>query len=992
MSRLPHSTATSSSGALAAVAALALLLGPPPPRLGAQALELTLPVVRDTGVSSAKGERDANLGGARTLKTKGIVEIALFDVDVEPLRGRVVRRATLHLRSAAPDPQLRVTVSTVAAEWNEGTSTGYRRQAGGASFDRAAEGERWWAGPDSDVTAAINGRGRTVWRFADAGPPDADGWQRIAVDPRLLAIRVAGASHGFALTDDVGNEYERRGDRFEYRYFPNRKFHSREAGRASAPYLTVEIAGEDREPPAAVRFLAADAAARDRLGPGAALVRWTTPADAGSAGTAAFEVRYAVSASLDWRDARPVPRYLVPAAGEPGEPVELELRDLAIEPGATVAVGVRAVDGAGNAGPVAATAVEAAPAAPRPAIVGPPSWGSSPAEPPRLGGVAVSVLDPLDKVLPGSGRTVPPRPPEYFRSNHLWSALRREVRLHAARNEFVAFQVALDGARGHFGARLEFEGGEAVSTPRSRLYRFAHVPGEREALPDPLVPVEPAGAPFELPWRGAEGARVSSLLADVYVPHEAAPGLHRGALVLESGDERLEIRVVLTVWDFTLPDHLSFLPQMNTYKLPPPPAELEYYRLAHEHRTVLNRLAYNWRGEVHDGFAPEADGERWDWRRWDRRFGPLFDGSAFADLPRRGVPLEAFYLPFNENWPAPIATGFRGGYWAERALAPEYRATFVEGSRRFAEHLAERGWTETFFEFYLNNKVYHKKEDWNRSSAPWIFDEPVNTQDFWALRWYGLAFHEGVAAGLAGARGPAPKLAFRADVSRPEWQRDLLDGLLDVNVVGGGFTPYLRAVLERKRRNDEILYHYGTSNRVEDSNVQPAAWCLRTWSLGGDGVLPWQSVGKAPAWERATPLAVLYPDPEGRPRALPGARLKAYRRGQQDVEYLVILAAATGASRAEVGRLAIEELGLAAETVRGGDEDAGTVRFADLPPEALWALRVRVGATLDRLAPPARRRWVELRTPRRDPAALARQRHFAETGETPAQAAAPSSR
>ena len=42
-----------------------------------------------------------------------------------------------------------------------------------------------------------------------------------------------------------------------------------------------------------------------------------------------------------------------------------------------------------------------------------------------------------------------------------------------------------------------------------------------------------------------------------------------------------------------------------------------------------------------------------DWSAWDRRFGPLLDGSAFADLPRKGVPLECFYLPLHENWPEP---------------------------------------------------------------------------------------------------------------------------------------------------------------------------------------------------------------------------------------------------------------------------------------------------------------------------------------------------
>jgi len=41
---------------------------------------------------------------------------------------------------------------------------------------------------------------------------------------------------------------------------------------------------------------------------------------------------------------------------------------------------------------------------------------------------------------------------------------------------------------------------------------------------------------------------------------------------------------------------------MNCYGLPE--NERAYYRLAHRHRTVLNRLPYNQNGQMQDGCAP----------------------------------------------------------------------------------------------------------------------------------------------------------------------------------------------------------------------------------------------------------------------------------------------------------------------------------------------------------------------------------------------------
>jgi hypothetical protein len=212
-------------------------------------------------------------------------------------------------------------------------------------------------------------------------------------------------------------------------------------------------------------------------------------------------------------------------------------------------------------------------------------------------------------------------------------------------------------------------------------------------------------------------------------------------------------------------------------------------------------------------------------------------------------------------------------------------------------------------------------------------------------------------------------MVFRADISRPQWRRDSLDGLLDYHVVGGAVRQYPRLVFERKRALGEIVLEYGSTNPVEGSNVQPVGWCLDAWSMGTDGVLPWQTVGNAGSWDRADELSLFYPG-RGGPGVIPSIRLKAYRRGQQDVEYLTLWALLRHEPRGAVGRQVRDALNLAgARHGTGLDvaEDAGRIDYARLRPQDLWALRVRIGEALSQAHPAPARRLVEFRTPRRDP-------------------------
>lgn len=456
-----------------------------------------------------------------------------------------------------------------------------------------------------------------------------------------------------------------------------------------------------------------------------------------------------------------------------------------------------------------------------------------------------------------------------------------------------------------------------------------------EGRADPLAPGSPDGATF----------------FDLQVPKDIRAGRIEGTL--RAGGKSYPCS--LTVWNFTLPDRLSFIPQMNCYSLPG--HEIEYYRLAHAHRTSLNCLPYHWNGRIDAGPEICSDGT-WDWSKWDAQYGPLFDGSAFADLPRKGVPIDAFYLTLNENWPMEQEKHFKGGYWIESAYDDAYWTEFRDAAAKIAQHIESKGWVEPMFEFYLNNKVSNKTAGWDRSSALWILDEPSNTQDFWALRYFGIEF------GKAVAKYPGARLVYRADISRPQWQRDLFDGVVNVEVVSGSLRTYSGQVRERARRFGNLCYMYGSPNTIGTPNAINAAWCVEAWALGADGVVPWQTIGKTSAWEKLDDLSLFYPAETG---PAPSLRLKAFRAGQQLVEYLTLYAELSGQSRESIGA-AVLESGLRATTVKKSEDDAGNSAF---PPDAgsrLMDLRQRLGEWLNRKAPPARERWHDPRPKPHNPA------------------------
>ena len=889
-----------------------------------------IPVSRDLWVSSVAGEEEGNNGKASRLKLKSYQEFSIIDFDLAKLKGRNIDKATLHIKLVDNQRLRRVGVSTLSAEWVEGSGSSYTKEHGSSSF-------RWQKNPDtpwvaglnySDLTLVMFDAGGTFWSHAEASEPN-DNWQTIDIAPRIIAARVAGISYGFVLFDDTGTELYRESessDKTVFNNLPNRFFYSKDQNASVAPYLVVECSDAKPAKPPKPQKLKVET--KD-LPPGEAVISWEIPPLEKNDVLGFF-----VSANGKelQRSMIPVPDF---SQREKLQTLTLRLRSPDLIGGDKVNAEVYAVNNIGEVSPPAKITFNVSDAVPsklsgkipQPFTIADDDMNQLP----KLGKASISIIDELDKVTE-KGKLLPPQSDSYFVANHLWKAGKTpQIRLAAARNEFIAFQIHMVGNANGVKPSIRWTK-ENNNTPTTSYYRFEYIETPIGKIADPMPPLE---------GKGLDVQERDTIYCEMFVPKDIQAGTHSGVLTLQSGSDSLEMAISLSVWNFTIPDRLGFLPEMNCYSLPS--NERDYYRLAQLHRTYINRVPYSHRGTVDTNCAPvwNAGTKTFDWAAWDNRYAQYFDGSAFADLPRGAVPIEAFYLPLHENFPADIFKHYRskndGNDWADEVLGKEYAEEFKAGCREFAQHFKTKKWQDTCFHFYLNNKMNYKDDGWSRASSPWLLDEPASYRDFAALRYFGELFHEATAS-------IETSICFRCDISRPQWQRNSLEGLMGVNVVGGDvFRRFNRLVNERKERNGEFMYTYGTTCRPEEGAVQPAAWSLYAWFNGADGIVPWQTIGTKESWKKSDELALFYPAREGTPPVVASQRLKSYRRGQQDVEYLLALQRKMNCPRWDVTQAVQKELGLSGTQHSQYAEDAGTLRFKDATPLKLWQLRMRVG-------------------------------------------------
>lgn len=244
---------------------------------------------------------------------------------------------------------------------------------------------------------------------------------------------------------------------------------------------------------------------------------------------------------------------------------------------------------------------------------------------------SIWAIDDSEKVL----ATTLNHPLELSDLNKVWDGA--SISLFGARNEVIGFQIIVEAdaqgasavdirldsliaphytianalrnpndVRDYVGRRIEFFKAHyiLVDTPTNALWIWP--PLARPAsqylgpIPDALVPfelgTERGGAPFAIPSN-----RSQSIWCDIYIPKEAPPGTYVGVIkVLESSSVVRSVPVQLKVYNFELPDSTHFHNMFHTraqtiavkhgvpaYSPRYFEIEREYYKIAHRHRMDL---------------------------------------------------------------------------------------------------------------------------------------------------------------------------------------------------------------------------------------------------------------------------------------------------------------------------------------------------------------------------------------------------------------------
>lgn len=258
------------------------------------------------------------------------------------------------------------------------------------------------------------------------------------------------------------------------------------------------------------------------------------------------------------------------------------------------------------------------------------------------------------------------------------------VNLHAARGEYISFQLVLtnntkQSLKGIQVVTEKFQNASVSFEIEPELFLEWAVEVKSPSTgypkaslgtgwyPDALIPYSSIQAdsskvgrrwvyPLELPDFNNRIDDQRSLLiwVDQYVPYaenEAPAGNYTSNISVRVGQETKTIPINLEIWDFAIPNennlkaslqHEGFLSGMD------PQSELAIYQLFKRNRISLMDPTYK------PELANTRSGDfKFSWESFDERMSKYFTGQAFTEKhgylygPGYGEPIETFILPFN---------------------------------------------------------------------------------------------------------------------------------------------------------------------------------------------------------------------------------------------------------------------------------------------------------------------------------------------------------
>jgi hypothetical protein len=891
-------------------------------------------------VSDAPSEMDTSGGKCGVFKLKSIQEMAMIRFDAAPAKGKEVLKARLWLHREGADQLRYVRISTVAQDWEQGTATQPYSPGNGATYNHAdAASKRPWTFTGSQICDACMSAGNTLASWAER-KEEAGGWLSVDVAPDLIYAMAAGDTDGLAVCD--GGTI----------LLANNMLSSVQSG--AAPYIDVELG----------------AALTDA--PGAPVVKATPALDHAHMDFGAIKVSITdAKQTLCWHvklNGKAVERWRVRHPAKTG-PTEFWIEDL--QPSQKCELEVVAMGRGGTASPVTKVSVNASPA-----LDGKLELKAF-HENKGIGSELNSDGKMKVWAYPGLVKISPEKPELLFadeggsepiqNANSVWNG--KDITLFGCKGEYVSYQLCIEKlAEPLKGIAvkpdvLKGAGGATIDLTDIELFQNWYAQnGAKQWQPAYCVPLT-AQQTLEIPdpKRKLANQENQSIYVDVYIPKDAKPGDYTGSISVQAENAKaVTLPVKLTVLDFLMPDKLSFWPELNGYSTPPHVQAC--IKLAHQNRCVVNLNNATW--------APQLQGSGKDikvvWDEYDKNAGPLHSGELFKSNRRSGVPLEVMYLPYCDSWPTPLSqqTYNYPGHWPGRGekndfineqmlkapyigdgLSQSYKDAFLAVEKQYIEHFKQKGWNQTEMQCFFGGKNTHRTD--YGSNMWWTTDEPYHWEDWLALQFFCKLWTEG--------RGDAdPKVwSTRGDISRPNWQGRVMDGILSTMYIGGFSSPasYRRGRALHEDTGVKIMA-YGSANPDAASNTRSVVLVMNTWMNGANGILPWQCFGPDAALDSNDASAgggnaLIVPGDRFGIEAAGDMRLKALRDGEQVVEYLTILAQRRHLEREQVKALVLKAVNIKAGRKAGaGADNADALEFTTLPAWQLSELRKNLASLI----------------------------------------------
>lgn len=490
---------------------------------------------------------------------------------------------------------------------------------------------------------------------------------------------------------------------------------------------------------------------------------------------------------------------------------------------------------------------------------------------------------------------------DWREGNSAWSAAKKTIRLAGARNEWLGLQLIIEAAGDNLkyvrvrASDLIGPGGRKIRAGDIKFFRVWYTevtePSRMLAgfnamgLPslgtgwygDALIPFHVAnwGAGFAVP-----AGRNQAVWIDVKVPKNLPAGVYAGKLTVTADRARpAQAKLVLTVWDFDIPDKLNARAEGPFYKWTIAPAfgaganserglalERQYFRLSRQHRMI----AY-----VYDTW-PKATGSgldiKIDWSFHDKRFGPYLDGSAFDDK----LPIEHWNVPVDTYWPSS-----RG--WADSK--PElYYGRLEKVLRQYDEHFRQKGWDPRMYVFFQG------------------LDEPSRQAQFVKIKKLADTLHRA-------SKRIKMRHDFYTAFGNPEPLLKYFGDSIDIWCISGCFYP-VKLLQAEQAKGKEVWFYQGSAPWIGSEGLDNEALGLRTWAWIGwkyrvdcwhnwcagrwkdsENIFLYPQNGRTrQAWRPNSNGVMMYPGSYfGVDEIFPSIRLKAYRRGNTDYEYMLLL-------------------------------------------------------------------------------------------------------